>query len=81
MALSHLEKPIGEEREEKKRRKKDENKGWMTQGFQWFVLLGVQQSMTPVQPLCSVIRSGAVQLHNFQFLSNLLIAGSQIAYQ
>lgn len=24
---------------------------------------------------------GAVELHNFQFLSNLLIAGSQIAYQ
>lgn len=32
-------------------------------------------------PMGGQVGPGAVELHNFQFLSNLLIAGSQIAYQ
>lgn len=51
-------------------------------------MLRVEQSMTPVRaaavlshPVGGPSGPGAVEIHNFQFLSNLLIAGSQIAYQ
>lgn len=69
MTLSHQEKPVGEEREEKKRRKTEENKGWMTQGFQWFVLLGVQQSMTP----CSRCALSSGQGPSSSTISNSLV--------
>lgn len=73
-------------REDKKRQNKEEKKRWTTKGFHCFVLLRVDQSLTAVQLLLSHPMGGqagprAVQRHDFQFLSNLLIAGSQIAYQ